>query len=226
MKKGFTLIEMLVVIGIIAVLIGSSIGGFSAMTRSAEKATAQELVSNVATALTALYQEEGNWPKRLATRGARDGLLDKDAALALAADSSRGRKGYLSLSTQGTGSDLKLIGHDRFGVVSPWATKVIKRRGKSAQESDIVTGKTTVRDHILHYAIDVDGDGIIRGANVGGISVDIRATAAVWCAGRDGVLDPYQYAGGGGGKKGSHSSGSKRCDDVYSWTPGQTKNVN
>ena len=54
MKKGFTLIEMLVVIGIIAVLVGASIGGFSAMTRTAERAKCQELVSNVATVLCIL----------------------------------------------------------------------------------------------------------------------------------------------------------------------------
>ena len=56
---------MLVVIGIIAILIGASIGGYSSMTKSAERAKAQELVSNVATALTAMFQEEGVWPKRL-----------------------------------------------------------------------------------------------------------------------------------------------------------------
>lgn len=45
MKKGFTLVEMLVVIGIIVILLGASIGGFSKMTKSAERAKARELVS-------------------------------------------------------------------------------------------------------------------------------------------------------------------------------------
>jgi prepilin-type N-terminal cleavage/methylation domain-containing protein len=69
MKKGFTLIEMLVVIGIIAVLVGASIGGFSAMTKSAENTKCQELVSNTATALTAMFQDTGVWPQRLANQG-------------------------------------------------------------------------------------------------------------------------------------------------------------
>lgn len=221
MKKGFTLVEMLVVIGIIAILIGVSIGSYSAMTRAADKSKAQELVSNVATALTALYQAEGNWPKRLAANGQTDGELNENNAVPLA----RGK--YFSLTTSGSGDTLKLAGLDRFGIVSPWAAAVIKRRGSSAQLSDIVTGTTTVKDHILHYALDLDGDGIIRGANVGGASVDIRATAAVWCAGKDGVMSPYPHAGGSRSKKGSNRAvSSQRSDDVYSWTPGQTRNVN
>ena len=54
MKKGFTLIEMLVVIGIIAALIAAAIGSYSGVTRAAEKAKCRELVAQVATALTTL----------------------------------------------------------------------------------------------------------------------------------------------------------------------------
>ena len=68
----------------------------------------------------------------------------------------------------------------------------------------------TVDDHILRFAIDYDGDGIIEGANVGGETIDIRATAAVWCCGKDGKIEAY-------------SQGLRR-DDVYSWTKGQTQN--
>ena len=212
MKKGFTLIEMLVVIGIIAVLVGASIGGFSAMTRTAERAKCQELVSNVATALTVMFQQEGVWPKRLAKDGATDGQLDADAAYAFVSGSTK----YLSLSASGG----RLTGIDRFGVVSPWASALLKRKGASASLSDVVSagpnGSMTVKDHILHYALDLDGDGIIQGASVGNQTIDVRATAIVWCGGKDGFVSPYPYAGGGKGGKN---------DDVYSWTPGQTKNV-
>ena len=210
---------MLVVIGIIVILIGASIGGYSAMTRSAEKARAQELVSNAATALTALFQQEGNWPKRMALNGGSDGRLDKDVCKALALGK------YFSLTTKGDGKDIELAGHDRFGILSPWGMAFVKNR-KNAQLNDKVSSSATVQDHILHYALDLDGDGIIKGANVGGKSVDIRATAAVWCGGSDGVVDPYPYSGGGGNEKGSQSaSRGRRSDDVYSWTPGQTKDV-
>ena len=200
MRKGFTLVEMLVVLGIIAVLVGATIGGYSKFAATAEKVRCQELVANTATALTALFQQDGAWPRALRTNGATDGELDKDAAYPLAAG------GYLSLTV----ADGKLAGLDRFGVVSPWATDHIKRRGSSASLGDKVA-LGTLQDHILHYALDLDGDGIIEGANVGGEAVDIRATAAVWCCGKDGKIEAY--------------SKGLRKDDVYSWTKGQTVNV-
>ena len=214
-NSAFTLIEMLVVLGIIAILIGASIGGYSSMTKSAERARCQELVSNTATALTALFQNEGSWPKRLLEQGATDGKLDENAAYALVANG----RSYFSLTKDGA----KLGGHDRFGIVTPWAQAVIKRLGSSATKGSKV-GSRTVDDHILHYALDLDGDGKIEGASVGGQSVDVRATAIVWCCGKDGVIDPYPYANGSGGRGAATASGGK-TDDVYSWTPAQTRDV-
>ena len=207
LRSAFTLIEMLVVMGIIAILIGASIGGYSSMTKSAERARCQELVSNTAVALTALFQNEGVWPKRLAREGATDGKLDENTAYALV---SNGRT-YFSLTKNGD----KLGGHDRFGILTPWAQAVVKRLGSSASKGSRV-GSKTVEDHVLHYALDLDGDGKIVGASVGGQSVDVRATAIVWCCGKDGNIDPYPYVSGGGGGK---------TDNVYSWTPAQTRDV-
>lgn len=198
MRKAFTLVEMLVVIGIIAVLVGASIGGFAGMTRAAENKKCQELVANTATALTYLFQDKGMWPKCL-RNGASAQLLDKSAALALAKT--------MSLTT----SNSQLAGLDRFGIVTPWAMTVIKRKGNSASESSVVPSGGTIKDHILRYAIDDDGDGIIKNVSVGGESVSVRATAIVWACAKDGTEYPYSK----GIKKG--------CS--YSWTPGQTRNV-
>ena len=212
LRRGFTLIEMLVVIGIIGVLIGVSVGGFSHMTKSAEKAKAQELVSNVATALTAMFQQEGCWPPRLLANGKTDGELDENAALALA------RGGYFSLSTDKPDNPkyaTKLTGHDRFGIVTPWAQALIKSKGDKANETDKVAGKAMIREHRLHYALDLDGDGIIENFSVGGESLSVSATAVVWCIGKSGGKDgkPWPYKEG------------LRKDDIYSWSLGQTKDV-
>ena len=204
-RKGFTLIEMLVVLGIIAVLIGASIGGYSSMTKSAERARCQELVSNTATALTALFQNEGSWPKRLAEQGATDGKLDENVAYALVANG----RSYFSLTKSSDGRSLG--GHDRFGIVTPWALSEIKHRGSSASLSTKVRGGGTIQDHILRYAIDLDGDGVIPGVPVGGETVNIRATAVVWCCGKDGKIEAY--------------SAGQKADDIHSWTVGQTRGV-
>ena len=204
MRKGFSLIEMLSVIGIIAVLIAASLGGYSAATKAAERAKCRELVSQAAIALTTLYQREGNWPRRLATEGQRDGKLDANCSLLL--------REYYSLRTD---EDGKLIGFDKYGLISPWAVAALRSAGRNGGLSTVVStsrhGKQTVEDHMLHFAVDTDGDGIIEGASVGGESVTVRATAIVWCAGKDGYMEPYTRG--------------LREDDVYSWAPGQTKQV-
>lgn len=206
MKKGFTIIEVLVTMGIIAILVAVSLGGFSAATKSAEKAKCSELVSNVATAMTAVYQQTGRWPKRLAALGETGGRLDANAAFAFV---SGGVK-YLSLSVNDAGTALS--GVDKFGIVTPWAADAIRKAGAGASLATAVgvTG-ASVEDHVLWAAVDVDGDGLIQGASVGGESVDVRASAIVWCAGKDGVMAPY--------------SRGLRADDIYSWSKGQATGV-
>ena len=202
-RKGFTLIEMLVVIGIIATLMGVTIASVSKFLKSAEKARCQELVANAATAITALYQKEGAWPKALINNHNSEQGLDQKAAVPLA------KGGYMTLTLNS--AKTQLSGYDRFGVVSPWALAVIKRRGTSASESTPVPGGGTIKDHVVRYAIDLNGDGVIPGVQVGGETIDIRATAAVWCCGKDGRIEGY-------------AKGLKK-DDVYSWTIGQTREV-
>ena len=202
-RKGFTLIEMLVVIGIIATLMGVTIASVSKFMKSAEKARCQELVANTATAIAALYQKEGAWPRALISNSNSEQGLDEKAALPLA------KGGYMTLTINNAGNQLS--GYDRFGIVSPWALAVVKARGTSASKSTPVPGGGTIQSHTLKYAIDLNGDGVIPGVQVGDETIDIRATAAVWCCGKDGKIEGY-------------SKGLKK-DDVYSWTVGQTREV-
>lgn len=199
-RTGFTLVEMLVVIGIIAVLVAASVVGYTKVTASAEKAKCNELIKNVHTAMVKLYTDNGGaWPRAL-INGASAGLLDERAALPLA--------GLLGLKT----SNGTLTGYDKFGIVTPWAAQVIKQKGNSASHDTVVPSGGTIRDHILHYAIDTEGNGVILNAVVGSESLPCRATAMVWCCGRDGKLES------------SYDRGTRK-DDVYSWTPGDTQNV-
>ena len=223
-KPAFSLIEMLVVIGIIAVLMGTAVGGYSFATKRAQAARGRELVSNTATALNLLFQKDGKWPSALLNEaGSGAGRLTARAAACLAV------KKYMSFSYTKVEKDgenyYTLSGLDRCGVVTPWATAALKQAGNGGSENTKVPSGGTVRDHQLYYALDKTGEGIVE-ANVGGVPVRIRANAAVWCAGLDGVLAPYPYAGGGAkGGVGANKSGAagKRSDDIYSWTPAQVE---
>lgn len=208
-RGGFTLIEMLVVLGILAVLAGASLGGYSFVTRRAEQARVRELVSNVATALNVLFQRQGRWPSALLTESQGEGRLTARAAACLKANN------LMSLSattTEVNGETVyTLSGLDRCGIVTPWATTVLKRlsTGDSGLSARVPSGGT-VQDHQLHFALDDDGDGIVQ-VRLGSGTRQVRANAVVWSWGMNGVEDDYEASMSGRGK----------ADDVFSWSRGQ-----
>ena len=201
--KGFTFIEMLAVIGIVSILIVVTAMSYAKYAAAGETAKCHELVRNTATAMAAIFNRDGFWPKALRGGGGGvDGVLDEVRAYPLAYNR------HMSLSSSGG----KLSGCDRFGIVTPWAAAVIKRRGSKAKLSDRVPTGGTIQDHILHYAVDLDGDGIIPDASIGGKKLTLRATVAVWCCGRDGVIEAWTSDGKG--------------DNVYSFSAAEVKDEN
>ena len=203
--NGFTLVEMLVVIAIISALMGALVLGIGGISRTAQKAKAQETVSNTAAALTYILQTDGNWPRILVNNaGNGKGRLDKNVARIFAKKNLMGV--VYDKDAAEKNNDYTLRGSDRCGIVTPWAVDVLKRNKQASESSKVPTGGK-VEDHILYYAIDKDGDGITE-ASVGSKSLKIRASAAVWSAGADGRLDDY---------------GTGATDDVYSWNGKQVE---
>ena len=173
MKKGFSLVEILVVLGILGLLMGVLIYGFSSAPEKANKAKCHNFVKDVETVLGLV-----EWTPRLYGGMNSENGLDEVTAYPIASKLEyRVRDG-------------KMIGLGRFGVVTPWAENVIREAGSSASLSTPVPSGGTVRDHRLHYALDADGDGITE-AVVGGESLRVRANVAVWCCGADGRIEPY-----------------------------------
>lgn len=202
MKKGFTLVEMLVVIGIIAIIAAALSAGYSSVTKTAQKTRGAELVSNVATSLSAIYQEKGRWPKPLVDGNGKDEYrLGSEQGAMLA------KHGGFSLSYKKDSSSGKyrLTGHDKFGVLDPWAAAVMKSKASATLTTKVPSGGT-IGDHIVRYAVDTDGLGYVD-AKVCGKQVRVRAAAIVWSCGPDGVFQPFEQMG--------------RSDDIFSFTMGQ-----
>ena len=205
-RKGLTLMELLVVVGIMMLLTAVLLGGISRVKKTAANAKAQDLVSNVATAFNQILQTEKNWPARLLrAASANDPIVDTDACQSLI----RGKVYSLSYKNKGDGTYM-LTGVDRFGIVDPWAAQFL-RNHSSAGEGTKVPGGGTVKDHILRFAIDDDYDGICE-VRILGKSIRVRASVAVWCCGQNGQFESYSSVG--------RAEGS---DDIFSWTPGQVE---
>ena len=188
-RNGFTLIEMLVVMGIIATLTGAAMAGYSAFVKHAQKVRALELVHQVQTALVSQMQKDETWPRLLqSAQGAPScGRLTSETGVALGAVMN------LTMSSVDQSDGTKkfyLTGHDRFGIVTQWATDLIKKSGSSVSQTKRLPNGGTIQDHVLYYAIDHDFDGITEVSGKVGkdSSVRVRASACVWCCGRDGVL--------------------------------------
>ena len=219
MRPAFTLVEILVVMGIIAILAAASMVGYSRVVRSAKKGRTQELVSNTATALTHILSANNNtWPKSLRNRLTEGdgGILDEETSRALVIYDTLGLS-YNERDAKEWSSKLqkyvvriekvKLTGKDRCGIVDAEAEAILKRSKSATSGTKVPSSGKTIKEHTLHFAIDVDGDGITE-AKVEGAdgTLNIRATAVVWAAGPDGKVD-YRSRG--------------RNDDVYSWRPAQ-----
>ena len=196
MKKAFTLVEMLVVIGIIAVLTAAAAASYSHMTKQAKLSRGQELVDNVYTALNTLLNNKGMWPKVVSAEGAGGNGRMRETMTKILLNN-----GLMSIVSDGKGT---LLGTDRYGIVDPWAEAVLKDRGAGLSRK--VTTGGTVEDHILYFAVDGDGDGITDVKLPGG-SLRVRANVCVWSTGPNGVLDDYRQRG--------------RSDDIYSWSANQ-----
>lgn len=205
MKRGFTLVEMLIVIGIIAILTGAAMTGFRGAVEKAQVAKCQELVHNVSTALVKVFQDNGSWPSRIISAGQGSGEMTAEIGGELARRKALSLN-YRLVENEETGEKVyKLVGLDQCGVVSPWAAEVVKRKAANGNVSlnEPVPGGGTIRDHVLRFSVDDDEDGLVKVSYEGGKSVTVRASAAVWCCGRDGKF------------------GTR--DDIKSWAKGQEK---
>jgi len=207
--RGFTLVEMLVVIGIMGILATSLLGAFGYVKTLAWKSRAQAQVSQVATALTVYLQSKRSWPAELLDRDEFDEeaswvlqetkLFDvtvktKDSDGTFVWDKDNSGKGKASL--------------DRFGLLDPWGRALFRK---------LNTAKTTANDvkaHRIQYRLDRNLDGYVDANEGAPQGVSIRASAIVWSRGKDGQDDAN-----------SKNPKAKKYpyDDCLSWKHGEAR---
>ena len=216
-QAGFTLMEMLVVIGIIGILAAALTGAYSLMVKSAQKSKAVEAVSNARTALETLYiRKDNTWPPAIIKARTHEGgyhVMDEDVARELF------RNGLLNVDCKKTGNqgglkDYTLRGVDRCGIADPWAQDVLRRKGDQGNGNSAVPSGGKVQDHLIYFAVDQNEDGFVDRAE-GAPVKRVRARVITWCAGADGGLG--DCSSDRRGKTQVNGRMVSNGDNVYSW---------
>ena len=189
-RGGFTMIEMLVVIGILGILFIALLSSFSRVKDSARKAQAQTLVSEVAIAFTRYLQDQREWAGEFFNKTEMDEKVCEEL--------QKGK--YLDITTYKVDSNGNVdysdgprlpkkntASVDRFGLLDPWAQNALKKDNTQSASSIMRGGgNRSYADHRIQFRLDLDYDGFVD-APEGGVKV--RASAIVWSRGPDGLDD-------------------------------------
>ncbi|MCL2104694.1 MAG: type II secretion system GspH family protein [Kiritimatiellaeota bacterium] len=180
-QDGFTLLEMLVIIGIIGILMAVLLPSYGYIQEAARQSRAQTLVRDAATALTAYVQRERAWPTEILDSG---GYLDHKVCKIL-------HEAGLFDSTAYNGDNLNLDSLDRFGLLDPWGQAFVKRNPKLQDvNKELGDPPRPLKNHLLQFRIDRNFDGKVNADDGWGpipYGQIVRESAIVWSCGPGGL---------------------------------------
>ena len=209
--NGFTLVEMLVVIGIIGLLSLLMTMGFGRVRKAAIRNDAQQQVSSAAVALNQILLNKRQWPSLL-IREMDNGfspevcyLLQKGRLMDVTTYKRDKSSGALPSREE---AEISRVSLDRLGLLDPWGQAELKRSPEAQSEEASAPGsKITFFDRRLQYRLDKNYDGYVDSSDgeMPKSGMRVRASVIVWSHGEDGKDD---------GKR----EGRYPVDDVISWS--------
>ena len=165
-RRGFTMIELLVVISIIAVLAGLVAAVASGASAASKRKKAQGQIIAVQEAIEAYRNEYGNYPrpvggtddpvtvaKMLYQAVTGDGTDMIDGASPTTSDGNPGTDGEFFLEAAIRGRGQSSFTHEGFYLMDPWGIPIGYRRGNESSD----THNTTTFDLWSHGAV-IPGD--------------------------------------------------------------------
>ena len=157
---GFTLVELLTVIAIIAVLMGLLFPTINAVKESARKAQAKNDVTQLVTAVKAYYTEYGKYPGGLSSDGAVDMgtlipiLIGEDEA-------ENPREIVFFEGKQATEDGRYGVSEDGTEFLDPWSESYVVHIDADYDNeisNPIDAGPDTLRSGVIAYSTGKDGD--------------------------------------------------------------------
>ena len=188
-RQGFTLVEMLVVIGILGILASATVMSLTHMKRAAMQSEAQKMVTETATAFNLLLQQERKWPTVIVDNSNQQGGMNEDVC---AVFQSRKLLDVTTYKRGQVGSVINADSLDRFGLMDPFGQAGMKKMPKCRSAGTPVPGGYgTFDDHLIQYRVDRNYDGYVDSSEGAPRGMRIRASVIVWSRGPDGKDDTH-----------------------------------
>lgn len=163
--RGFTLIEMIVVVAIIALITAALAGAYGKVIQKSSKKNASETCVQLAQAWSVFHQRLRYWPTEVQSKKGRF-EMDYDFCELI------GKNGFFDVSYRGSKTQ-KQIENDpvlEIGMLSPIGLKLYDEDSKSE-----------AKKHLYQVCVDINEDGIIDSADGAPSGVKVRGEAIVWC---------------------------------------------
>lgn len=176
-RGGFTLVELLVVIGIIGMISAAMMTSVGHLKRSAKRAKAQGAVSDAHTALNLYLQKERRWHQTMINALE----MDEKVCQVLAQNHLLDVKVDLG--------NLNSTSLDRFGFLDEWGRDALRRNPSLSTAAQVGFDGVKIEDRRIQFRLDIDNDGYVDAREGSPKGLTIRANVIVWSRGPDGQDD-------------------------------------